>query len=134
MGKGEIAHYEQFLLFPQCFQRAYFPEVSKGVTVWEWVNDLKKRELTLYHTNHLLHVLFDEFQNSLESLGEVLDICNDTQDILTSIEIPADVTMTTKELQILLCGLNVNETKLMEELYVGLDGLETLMDSVSKIS
>ena len=75
-----------------------------------------------------------EFQNSLEPLGEVLDICNDTQDTLTSIEIPADVTMTTKELQTLVCGLNINETKLMEELYVGLDGLETLMDSVSNIS
>ena len=23
VGKGEIAHYEQFLLFPQCFQKAY---------------------------------------------------------------------------------------------------------------
>ena len=22
LGKGEIAHYEQFLLFPQCFQKA----------------------------------------------------------------------------------------------------------------
>ena len=22
VGKGEIAHYEQFLLFPQCFQKA----------------------------------------------------------------------------------------------------------------
>ena len=32
-GKREIAHYEQFLLFPQCFQEAYFPEASKGVTV-----------------------------------------------------------------------------------------------------
>ena len=30
----------QFLLFPQCFQKACFPEVSKGVIVWEWVNDL----------------------------------------------------------------------------------------------
>ena len=37
VGKGEIAHYEQFLLFPQCFQKARFPEVSKGVIVWEWV-------------------------------------------------------------------------------------------------
>ena len=37
VGKGEIAHYEQFLLFPQCFQKAYFPETSKGVIVWEWV-------------------------------------------------------------------------------------------------
>ena len=40
VGKGEIAHYEQFLLFPQCFQKACFPEASKGVIVWEWVNSL----------------------------------------------------------------------------------------------
>ena len=38
VGKGEIAGYEQFLLFPQCFQNAAFPEASKGVIVWEWVN------------------------------------------------------------------------------------------------
>ena len=38
MGKGEIARYEQFLLFPQCFQQACFPGASKGVIVWEWVN------------------------------------------------------------------------------------------------
>ena len=37
VGKGEIARCEQFLLFPQCFQKACFPEVSKGVIVWEWV-------------------------------------------------------------------------------------------------
>ena len=37
VGKGEIAHYEQFLFFPQCFQKACFPEASKGVIVWEWV-------------------------------------------------------------------------------------------------
>ena len=35
--KGEIARYEQFLLFPQCFQKACFPRASKGVIVWEWV-------------------------------------------------------------------------------------------------
>ena len=39
VGKGEIARYEQFLLFPQCFQKACFPGVSKGVIVWEWVKD-----------------------------------------------------------------------------------------------
>ena len=38
VGKGEIARHEQFLLFPQCFQKACFPGVSKGVIVWEWVN------------------------------------------------------------------------------------------------
>ena len=37
MGKGEIARYEQFLLFPQCFKKACFPGASKGVIVWEWV-------------------------------------------------------------------------------------------------
>ena len=37
VGKGEIARYEHFLLFPQCFQKACFPWVSKGVIVWEWV-------------------------------------------------------------------------------------------------
>ena len=37
VGKGEIARYEHFLLFPQCFQKVYFLEVFKGVIVWEWV-------------------------------------------------------------------------------------------------
>ena len=44
VGKGEIARYEQFLLFPQCFQKAYFPGASKGVIVWKWV---KYHTLTL---------------------------------------------------------------------------------------
>ena len=39
VGKGEIARCEQFLLFPQCFQKACFPGVSKGVIVWEWVKE-----------------------------------------------------------------------------------------------
>ena len=37
VGKREIARYKQFLLFPQCFQKACFPGASKGVIVWEWV-------------------------------------------------------------------------------------------------
>ena len=37
VGIGEIARYEQFLLFPQCFQKACFLGVSKGVIVWECV-------------------------------------------------------------------------------------------------
>ena len=40
VGKGEIARYEQFLLFPQCYQKACFPGESKGVIVWEWVKIL----------------------------------------------------------------------------------------------
>ena len=38
VGKGEIARYEQFFLFPQCFEKACFLGASKGVIVWEWVN------------------------------------------------------------------------------------------------
>ena len=40
--KGEIARYEQFLLFPQCFQKACFPGASKGVIVWEWVTGISR--------------------------------------------------------------------------------------------
>ena len=36
-GKGEIARYEQFLLFPRCFQKSCFPGASKGVIVREWI-------------------------------------------------------------------------------------------------
>ena len=43
MGKGETACYEQFLLFPQCFQKVCFPEASKGVVVLEWVNNQTKK-------------------------------------------------------------------------------------------
>ena len=38
MGKGEIAGYEQFLLFPPCFQKACFLGASKGVIVWNGLN------------------------------------------------------------------------------------------------
>ena len=44
VGKGEIARYQQFLLFPQCFQKACFLEASKSVIVWEWV-----KSVNLYH-------------------------------------------------------------------------------------
>ena len=40
VGKGEIAQYEQFLLFPQYIQKARFPGASKGVIVWDGLNAL----------------------------------------------------------------------------------------------
>ena len=46
MDKGEIARYEQFLLFPQCFQKACFPGASKGVIKWEWVKGVVKLTLS----------------------------------------------------------------------------------------
>ena len=33
-GKGENAGYQNFLLFPQCFQKLSFPEVLKVWIVW----------------------------------------------------------------------------------------------------
>ena len=45
-GKGQIARYEQFLLYPQCFQKAYFQGASKGVIEWEWVNPFLYQVLT----------------------------------------------------------------------------------------
>ena len=45
VGKGEIARYEQFLLFP-VFSKGLFPGVLKGVIVWEWVKPSKSQYLT----------------------------------------------------------------------------------------
>ena len=41
VGKGEIARYEQYLLFPQYFQKACFPGASKCVIAWEWVKNCR---------------------------------------------------------------------------------------------
>ena len=38
VGKGENVGYQHFLPFPQYFEKASFPDKSKGVTVWECVN------------------------------------------------------------------------------------------------
>ena len=38
VGKGEIACYEQFLLFPQCFQKNCIADMLKPGLVWERVN------------------------------------------------------------------------------------------------
>ena len=54
VGKGEIARYKQFLLFPQCFQKACFPGASKGVIVWEWVNLSSANTFNLYLSKTLL--------------------------------------------------------------------------------
>ena len=59
VGKGEIAHYEQFLLLPQCFQKACFLEASKGVIVWEWVKTVS--------------VLFS-FRSMMHEMNELTDI------------------------------------------------------------
>ena len=59
VGKGEIAHYEQLLLFPQCFQKTCLPGASKGVIVWEWVNTVF--ELSLPNDKILHQLKFKAF-------------------------------------------------------------------------
>ena len=43
VGKGEIACYKQFLLFPQCFQKTCTADTEKPGLVWERVKDFKTR-------------------------------------------------------------------------------------------
>ena len=49
VGKGEIARYEQFLLFPHCFEKTCTVDTLKQGLVWERVNTIKKKPpKTLY--------------------------------------------------------------------------------------
>ena len=43
--KGEIARYEQFLPFPQCFQKTCTINTLKRGLVWERVNDPDRRKI-----------------------------------------------------------------------------------------
>ena len=67
VGKGEIACYKQFLLFPQCFQKAGFSGASKGVIVWEWVKQVQNeriyRQQNRYMYNLSLGIGFGEGKN-----------------------------------------------------------------------
>ena len=62
VGKGEIAHNEQFLLYPQCFQKACFPGASKGVIVREWVK--KNIVYNVFYAICILKFLIATFQVS----------------------------------------------------------------------
>ena len=59
VGKRRNCLYKQFLLFPQCFQKASFSDLSKGVIVWEWVKSRNKtRVIALYEISTCLECLF----------------------------------------------------------------------------
>ena len=64
MGKGEIARYEQFLLFPQCFQKVCFQGASKGVIVWEWVNDEQPVKLSKFE-----EIIFSNNRDIIKNSG-----------------------------------------------------------------
>ena len=44
VGKGEIARYEQFLLFPQCFQKTCNADTYKPGLVWERVKEISQSD------------------------------------------------------------------------------------------
>ena len=68
VGKGEIARDKQFLLFPQCFQKACFPGASKGVIVWEWV---KVKELVHIQLLHMYMYPYQTIMNSFTMQSKI---------------------------------------------------------------
>ena len=48
--KGEIACNEQFLLFPQCFQKTCYADTKRLGLVWERVNSQRLCRLALHQT------------------------------------------------------------------------------------
>ena len=82
MGKGEFACYEQFLLFPQCFQKVCFLRVSKDVIVWEWVKTIQEKAgnhfSTMFSTLSKTEIIFLaiihlSFANALKCLENILE-------------------------------------------------------------
>ena len=73
VGKGEIARYEQFVLFPQCFQKSSFPGASKGVIVWEWVKAVDC--LTLYQTTNFRLVQIENICRRQNERNSKFKIC-----------------------------------------------------------
>ena len=73
VGKGEIARYEQFLLFLQCFQKAYFQGASKGVIVWEWVKASFSSITTKLIQNVCLNTLPDDKILDWSKLKQIAD-------------------------------------------------------------
>ena len=53
VGKEENASHQQFLLFPQCFEKASYLDMSKDVIVWEWVNPFPNNKFRLFQTERV---------------------------------------------------------------------------------
>ena len=50
VGKGEIARYEQFLLFPQCFQKTCTAGMLEPGLTWEKINvSIDHKVIEYYH-------------------------------------------------------------------------------------
>ena len=64
MGKGEIARYEQFLLFPQCFQKSCTADMLKPGLAWESI-DASPWSKSSYDHKSIKPILSGNWQNSL---------------------------------------------------------------------
>ena len=60
-GKGEIARYEQFLLFLQCFQKTRAVDTLKPGLVWEMIK--KESRILTVLARRLLQTLWDTENN-----------------------------------------------------------------------
>ena len=79
VGKGEIACYEQFLLFPQCFQKACFLGASKGVIVWEWVKTMSVLKLRIFNYLPNEKIMdWTKFADDILNEAEMSDIGKET--------------------------------------------------------
>ena len=54
VGKGEIAHYEQFLLFPQCFQKTFTADTFSTVSKFSFANAFIFDKLTFLFAKEML--------------------------------------------------------------------------------
>ena len=77
VGKGENAHYEQFFLFPQCFQKTCTADTQKPGLIWERVKKKKLNALkfspvkTIIITKKNLRVLLS-FINTKKSFENIM--------------------------------------------------------------
>ena len=66
VGKGEIAHYEQFLLFPQCFQKTCTADTKNPWLVWESVKQHTASGDNLWNSAFYLTLYIIQNWTSLE--------------------------------------------------------------------
>ena len=62
MANGDIARFEQFLLFIQCFQKLFVPKASEIVCLWE--------KLTFSHTQQFAADTFEHLGKVIKSLSK----------------------------------------------------------------
>ena len=74
VGKGEITCTSNFSFSHNVFKRLLFPEASKGVIVWEWVNAVFKSSSVILQPVHLSMLSWSSFnqyspQDSFQTTG-----------------------------------------------------------------